>query len=63
MSEADAKKLRRLIRIYVQWCDADSWKGGGDPDSIPEIERGLRKAKKNLFGFIRSLTGKPAEEK
>lgn len=41
---------------YAAWRVNDSWKVGGDPESIPEIERELKLASKKLNAFIRSLT-------
>ena len=37
--------LRRAIKRYVDAEVADSWKGGGDPDSYPEIEAELERAR------------------
>lgn len=44
----DLKQRNRIVRAinkYVRAFDADSWKGGGDPDDIPNIERRLARTK------------------
>lgn len=43
------RRVERLIGAEI----ADSWKGGGDPDDIPEIERELRLARRELERFLR----------
>lgn len=47
------KRLRRAIRRLVLAHEADSWKGGGDPDDIPAIERELKAARKALNALLR----------
>lgn len=42
------KKLALLIERYGSALVADSWKGGGDPDDIPDIEYELEKARAKL---------------
>lgn len=59
MTPKDARKLKRLIQAYADRQEEDSWKGGGDPESIPEIEEDLKTAKKTLFDFIKELTEQP----
>jgi hypothetical protein len=49
------RKLRLAIRIYRDWYEVDSGKGGGDPDCWPEIEEGLRRAKRNLDKVIKEV--------
>jgi hypothetical protein len=48
--DADAwrRRLRRAINRYARAYCENSWKGGGDPDAIPAIERELRDARKAL---------------
>lgn len=36
------KVVQRLIKAELE----DSWKGGGDPEDIPDIELELRRAKR-----------------
>lgn len=42
--KAARKAMKRLIAAEI----ADSWKGGGDPEHIPGVERELREARKEL---------------
>lgn len=39
---SDWDKLRELIAEYAEAYVADSWKGGGDPESYAEIELRLQ---------------------
>ena len=41
--------LWKAICNYRDAAIADSWKGGGDPDDVPTIERDLRNARMNLL--------------
>lgn len=40
--------IRRLVRAEIN----NSWKGGGDPDYIPLIEKELKSAKRSLRNII-----------
>lgn len=42
------RKLWGAIQRYADAQQEDSWKGGGDPDSIPEIELELKTSAANL---------------
>lgn len=46
-------RLRRAIGRYTRAYNADSWKGGGDPDDIPAIEQELRSARKALSALLK----------
>lgn len=50
--------LRRKIERVVAAAVEDSWKGSGDPDNVPEIERELRVAQQNLENYINRLESK-----
>jgi len=54
--KSQAAALRKRIKRYANAKIDDSWKGGGDPNDIPEIERELRVAKQNLDNYINRLT-------
>jgi hypothetical protein len=41
------RKLREAVKRLVKAEIDDSWKGGGDPDDIPGIERELELARGN----------------
>lgn len=47
--------LRALITRYGEACRADAMKGGGDPESIPEIEKELELAKFRVDNAINNL--------
>lgn len=47
-TSVDSNLLTKAILEYAQCCINDSWSGGGDPESIPEIEQELAAAKKVL---------------
>lgn len=51
-----AHKLERLIQLVVDAEVANSWKGGGDPADIPEIEAALTIARMRLKKLITELT-------
>ncbi len=51
-TRAKRAKLRRAIKLYTLWYEADSWKGGGDPADIPGIEAKLREADEHLQAVI-----------
>lgn len=44
--------VRRLIDAEV----ADAWKGGGDPDDIPDIEFELREARAQFEDCLKEIT-------
>lgn len=45
-------RLAQLITKYADAAIDDSWKGGGDPDSIPVIEAQLQLAAAELTAHI-----------
>jgi hypothetical protein len=45
-------KLRAGVEDYAEAFRDDSWKGGGDPTDIPEIENRLREARLKLTELI-----------
>ena len=49
------QKLNRLIKEYTRYAIADSWKGGGHPEEIPDIEADLKKSKEKLDACIEQL--------
>lgn len=49
------RDLRDALERYVRACDADSWKGGGDPESYPEIEKELKESKQLLTNKLHAL--------
>lgn len=55
LTKHQARKLRELIRRFADAQEADSWKGGGDPDETPAIERELAEAWDQLSRYIRKL--------
>ena len=44
-------RVRKAIKRYADAVEADSWKGGGDPKAIPEIETELKASS----GFLHVL--------
>lgn len=48
----DWESLEELIQGLADAQEADSWKGGGDPDEIPVIEMQLNLAKLKLRTHI-----------
>lgn len=50
-----SEKARLLINAYGQAAVDQSWKGGGDPADIPEIERRYQEAYKALSDYIKGL--------
>lgn len=48
----DKKRLQRKIHRYVKAAIADSWKGGGDPEDIPDIEQEYQAASELVFWEI-----------
>ena len=48
-------KLHKLIKEYTKCAIADSWKGGGHPEEIPDIEADLKKSKEKLDAYIKQL--------
>ncbi len=56
MTKKNADKLKHLAAAYAQaWVDK-SWASGGDPESIPEIDHRLERARRRLFEFIDNIT-------
>lgn len=49
------ERLVSLIQDYADAQEADSWKGGGDPASIPSIEARLVLARAELNEYIEVL--------
>lgn len=49
------EQLGTLIAEYAEAYVADSWKGGGDPESIPLIEAQLEVARLKLEEHIRVM--------
>lgn len=43
--------MRRVDRLIAAH-EADSWKGSGDPDDIPEIEHELLAAQRDLDSYL-----------
>jgi hypothetical protein len=43
--------VRRLVKAEV----ADSWKGGGDPADVPEIEAELKSARRALRNLLERI--------
>ena len=43
------KVIDRLIKAEIE----DSWKGGGDPEDIPEIEKELRRARASFEKLLK----------
>lgn len=52
MTRTQILELKRRIKRLIDAEVADSWKGGGDPDDWPEIEKELRAARKSLNQFL-----------
>lgn len=46
------EQLSTLIQEYADAQEADSWKGGGDPDAIPVVEAQLQLARARLNAHI-----------
>lgn len=55
ITRSQAKKLLQLIARYRDAEIDDSWKGGGDPAHIPDIEDELRESKEALEKYIHKL--------
>ncbi len=55
ITKNQANHLKTLIRQLVQAELADSWKGGGDPDDVPDIEKELIKCKRQIKQYIEHL--------
>ena len=56
LTKAQAAALdRRVQRLVVAEVD-DTWKGGGDPDAIPDIERELKLARADFYRYLNRLT-------
>jgi len=54
-AQKTSDRLRRRLKRYVEAAIAESWKGGGDPDNIPEINAELRFASASLKEVISEL--------
>lgn len=52
MTKSDVPMLWAAIQRYAQACVADSWKGGGDPADIPDIEDELSNAQCALEDIV-----------
>lgn len=52
MTPGQRRRLVTLLHKYAQAIVNDSWKGGGDPADIPEIEAELINAKRNLDHYL-----------
>jgi len=51
-------KLLRRIKTFDEAARGDSWKGGGPPENIPNIEELYRVSKSRLINFAMSLYDK-----
>ncbi len=56
ITKEQAAQLRRMIEAYKFAHEVDSWKGGGDPEDVPAIEKRLKEADARLYQFIKSIT-------
>ena len=45
-------RVRQAIKRYASDVAEDSWKGGGDPEEIPSIEKELKESKNNIEMLI-----------
>ena len=59
ITQREAYKLSRLIRNLLDSAVTYSWRGGGDPEDVPQIEEAHLIAIKKVNGFIKSLTETP----
>ena len=55
MTDKERDRLVRAIERYARARVDNSWKGGGDPDDIPRIERRLKRASADLNKLIDEL--------
>ena len=53
---AEGRRLKRLATAYANAFANWTWRRGGDPEGVPEIEERLKKARRKLFDAIDSLT-------
>lgn len=53
----EKRALMEAIKAYAEAAIADSWKGGGDPADIPEIEQMLEGAMQRLLLSVDFLFG------
>ena len=63
ITELEAANIKRAIRRLIRAEVDDSWKGGGDPIYIPDIEKELRSARASLSNLLSTKTQKPMEKK
>lgn len=59
MTFNDRKRLLRAITNYVNASINESWKGGGDPADIPEIDERLKIRKEQMMKVIDSIESVP----
>lgn len=52
-------KLVCAIMAFTRACVADSWKGGGHPDDIPEIEADLNLRRAQLNKLLSRVMENP----
>lgn len=48
----NAHALMRKVDVLIHRAIQDSWKGGGDPADIPEIEKALSDARKDVMNYL-----------
>lgn len=58
LTQERARRLRSLIIAFANASIVDSWKGGGDPDDIPQVEQDLKDAENRLEKYIKGLVDK-----
>lgn len=59
ITKAEADAIKRAVRRLVRAAVDDSWKGGGDPLFIPDIEHEYRSAKAKFASLMSPKTQKP----
>ena len=57
------KPIWQLIEEYAQARVDNSWSGGGDPASVPELELRLSEARQALDDALRAFSGIPINDR
>lgn len=50
--------FERLLEELIAAEIANSWKGGGDPEDIPEIERNLEASRSAMNAYMKTFFSK-----
>lgn len=62
MTLSERNRLTRAINRYTGACINYSWRYGGDPDDVPDIEKARKKARLALKRVLDELMTLPAEQ-